>query len=933
MRVTARGRRMPSLRPGVNAQGALFGATWFVNCSRRWAHQRHLSTIRRDSVNGAWHAPGIELGPFLDIPRREHGTVSNIYDAREIEKRWQAYWAEQATFHTPGPGEAGFDPSRPKYYVLDMFPYPSGDGLHVGHPMGYIGTDIIARRKRMEGYNVLHPMGYDAFGLPAEQYAITTGQHPQETTNRNIATYRRQLQMVGLSYDWERELTTSEPRYYRWTQWIFGRLFDRGLAYQAEVPVWWCEALKTVLANEEVINGRSERGDHPCERRPLKQWMLKITAYADRLVDDLDTLDWPESVKTMQREWIGRSHGAEVSFPIRGHGSGTVDVFTTRPDTIFGATFMVIAPEHALVDEITTAEQREEVQAYVRVAAAKSDLERTDLAKDKSGVFTGAYATNPLFEEGDERSRIPIWVADYVLASYGSGAIMAVPGQDQRDWEFAEKFDLPIIRTVKPGEGFEGQAYLGDGPAINSGFLDGLEVTEAKEKMIEYLTSKGLGTAKTNFRLRDWLFSRQRYWGEPFPVLHGEDGERIRVPDEELPVVLPEMDDFTPSDDGAAPLSRAPEWVSYTDAAGKQWKRETDTMPGWAGSCWYYLRFMDPSNDQEAFSAEAEKYWGQVDLYVGGMEHAVLHLLYARFWHKVLYDLGLVGSTEPFQRLFNQGMLTAFAYKDSTGRLVPADDTEEQGEKVVAKDSGEVLEQVIAKMSKSLKNVVNPDAVIEEYGCDTFRLYEMFMGPLAESKPWNPRDVPGCRRFLERVWRLFVGEDSSSSVRPQLLEPSTGEPEGDSLTLARELHKMLKRVDDSFKQYNFNTAIAGMMSFVNEANKLTHAFTRDQAELFVQALSPFAPHMGEELWARLGHQGGVSASDWPKPLEKYLAVDEFELVVQVLGKVRGKVSASKSASKEELLALARATVAEQLEGKTVVKEILVPGRLVNFVAK
>lgn len=858
--------------------------------------------------------------------------MTNQYDAREIETRWQAHWDAASTFHTPGPGEPGFDPSKPKYYVLDMFPYPSGDGLHVGHPMGYIGTDIIARRKRMEGFNVLHPMGYDAFGLPAEQYAITTGQHPRATTEANISTFRRQLQMVGLSYDWQRELATCEPEYYRWTQWIFARLFDRGLAYQAEVPVWWCEELKTVLANEEVINGRSERGDHPCERRPLKQWMLKITAYADRLIDDLDSLDWPESVKTMQREWIGRSEGAQVRFPIRGTDGGHLEVFTTRPDTIFGATFMVIAPEHPLLNEITTAEQKAEVEAYVKTAAAKSDLERTDLAKDKSGVFTGAYATNPVFDESDDRSKIPIWVADYVLISYGSGAIMAVPGQDARDWEFAEKFGLPIIRTVQAPEGFEGP-YLGEGAAINSGFLDGLPIEEAKAKMIEHLASVGLGEAKTNYRLRDWLFSRQRYWGEPFPVLHGENGEMIRVPDEDLPVVLPEMDDFTPAADGSAPLARVPEWVQYTDAAGKSWKRDTDTMPGWAGSCWYYLRFMDPNNATAAFSAEAEKYWGQVDLYVGGMEHAVLHLLYARFWHKVLFDLGLVSSSEPFQRLFNQGMLTAFAYKDSTGRLVPSDEIEESGDKMVTKAGGDELEQVIAKMSKSLKNVVNPDAVIEEYGCDTFRLYEMFMGPLAESKPWNPRDVPGCRRFLERVWRLFVDEEGETPVRPQLLEEASAEPEGDALTLERELHKMLKRAEDSFKQFNFNTAIAGMMTFVNEANKLSGAFTRSQAERFVQVLSPFAPHMGEELWMRLGHEGGVSQSGWPVAEEKYLAVDEFELVVQVLGKVRGKVSASKSASKEELVELARATVAAQLEGKTIVKEIVVPGRLVNFVAK
>ena len=864
--------------------------------------------------------------------------MSNTYDAREIEQRWQAHWAAEGTFHTAGPGEPGFDPEKPKFYCLDMFPYPSGAGLHVGHPMGYIGTDIISRRKRMEGFNVLHPMGYDAFGLPAEQYAIQTGQHPAATTGANIETFRRQLQMIGLSYDWDRELATCEPKYYRWTQWIFARLYDQGLAYQAEVPVWWCEALKTVLANEEVINGRSERGDHPCERRPLKQWMLKITAYADRLIDDLELVDWPESVKTMQREWIGRSEGAMVEFAVEGLDE-KLSVFTTRPDTLFGATFMVVAPEHPLVAQLVTDEQRAAVDAYVQQAATKSDLERTDLAKEKTGVFTGAHAINPAFDAafdaGDERARIPIWVADYVLASYGSGAIMAVPGQDTRDWEFAETFGLPIVRTVQPpADHDDSQAFTGEGPAINSGFLDGMGVAEAKAAMIAHLEETGLGRAQTNYRLRDWLFSRQRYWGEPFPVLHAADGSSRRVRDEDLPVELPEMEDFTPSEDGSAPLARATDWVNTTDpASGEPVTRDTDTMPGWAGSCWYYLRFMDPHNDQAGWSPEAEAYWGEVDLYVGGMEHAVLHLLYARFWHKVLFDLGLVTHPEPFKRLFNQGMLTAYAYKDATGRLVPADETEERDGQVVAGESGEVLEQVIAKMSKSLKNVVNPDTVIDEYGCDTFRLYEMFMGPLADSKPWNPRDVPGCRRFLERLWRLYVDEAAEDPVRPHLAAESSGEPEGESLRLERELNRALKRVDDSFKHFNFNTAIAGMMSFLNEAQKSPEHLTKSQAERLCQALAPFAPHMAEELWQRLGHEGGISHAGWPLPEERYLVEDEFELVVQVLGKVRGKVTVSKSASKDELLTAARAAVAEQLEGKQVVKEIVVPGRLVNFVAR
>ncbi|MFT7487190.1 MAG: leucyl-tRNA synthetase, partial [Candidatus Paceibacteria bacterium] len=862
------------------------------------------------------------------------GNVTQPYDAREIENRWQAHWASQGIFKTQNPGDPGFDPEKPKYYVLDMFPYPSGNGLHVGHPMGYLATDIIARRKRMEGYNVLHPMGYDAFGLPAEQHAIQTGKRPQETIQENIATFRRQMQAIGFSYDWDREFATSDVKFYRWTQWIFARLYDEGLAYQAETPVWWCEELKTVLANEEVMNGRSERGDHPCERRPLKQWMLKITAYADRLIDDLDLVDWPESVKTMQREWIGRSEGAEIDFVIEDHADEQLTVFTTRPDTLFGATFMVIAPEHRLVNVLTTAEHKGSVTDYVRAAAAKSDLERTDLAKDKSGVFTGAYAINPAYDAGDDRSRVPIWVADYVLVSYGSGAIMAVPGQDQRDWEFATKFELPIIRTVQPSEGFDGEAFTGDGPAINSGFLDGMEVKEAKAAMTEHLKQAYMGRAHTNFRLRDWLFSRQRYWGEPFPIMHAQDGSMKRVRDEDLPLVLPDMEDFTPSSDGAAPLGRLPDWVQTTDPeSGAAMTRETDTMPGWAGSCWYYLRFMDPHNDEAGWGVEAEKYWGEVDLYVGGMEHAVLHLLYARFWHKVLYDLKLVSHPEPFKRLFNQGMLTAFAYKDSTGRLIPADETEEKGSGRIMKSTGEDLEQVIAKMSKSLKNVVNPDEVIAEYGTDTLRLYEMFMGPVGESKPWNPRDVPGCRRFLERIWRLFVDEQGDSPIREHLLQEASGDPEGDSLLLERELAKALKRINDSFKQFNFNTAIAGMMSFLNEASKRSESLTRSQAQRLVRALSPFAPHIAEELWSRLGGEGELAFSQWPVAEERYLVVDEFQLVVQVLGKVRGKVMTSKSAAKEDILSLARETVADYLEGKTIVKEILVPGRLVNFVVR
>lgn len=866
--------------------------------------------------------------------RRHQSFVNNAYDSKSIESRWQAYWKEHDTFRTPNPGDRDFDPAQPKYYVLDMFPYPSGAGLHVGHPLGYIGSDVVARRKRMEGFNVLHPMGYDAFGLPAEQYAIQTGQHPAQTTAKNTATFRRQLEAIGLSYDWSREFATSAPSFYRWTQWIFARLWEKGLAYQAEVPVWWCEELKTVLANEEVINGRSERGDFPCERRPLKQWMFKITAYADRLLEDLELVQWPESVKTMQREWIGRSDGAEIGFPIEGHDT-SLQVFTTRPDTIFGATFMVIAPEHALAQVIVTDQQRAAVQDYIRKAAAKSDLERTDLAKDKSGVFTGAYALNPLLDPEDPAARVPIFIADYVLVSYGTGAIMAVPGHDERDFEYATKFDLPVIEVVQPPEGTAGLAdgvcYSGPGTAINSGPLNGLEREAATAKVIELLEARSAGRARTTYRLRDWLFSRQRYWGEPFPLLHTKDGRVVRVPDEDLPVELPDMEDFTPAADGAAPLGRATDWVHTTlPASDEPALRETDTMPGWAGSCWYYLRFMDPSNANAPFGAEAEKYWGSVDLYIGGVEHAVLHLLYARFWHKVLFDLGIVSTPEPFTRLFNQGLLSAFAYKDKSGRTTPVDEVEVRDGKPVLIATGEEVEQITAKMSKTLKNVVNPDDVIEEYGVDTFRLYEMFMGPLGESKPWNPRDVPGCRRFLERAWRMLVDADSAEPICTFAAE----EPlEGPSLELERSWNRTLQRVDDSFEHFNFNTAVAGLMSFVNDVSKRAGALTRSQADRFVRTLAPFAPHIAEELWQRLGHDTSLVRAAWPEVDESYLRDENYELVVQILGKVRGRASCPTDADKQTMERLAREAVAEHLEGKKVIKTIVVPGRLVNFVAR
>ncbi|MSR61929.1 MAG: leucine--tRNA ligase [Planctomycetes bacterium] len=858
--------------------------------------------------------------------------MKNVYDPATLEPRWQRHWEDQGLFRAKNPGETGFDPRQPKFYVLDMFPYPSGAGLHVGHPIGYIGSDIVARRKRMEGCNVLHPMGYDAFGLPAEQYAIQTGQHPAETTRQNIATYRRQLKALGLSFDWSRELSTSEPAYYRWTQWIFARLFDLGLAYQSDKPVWWCEELKTVLANEEVISGRSERGGHPCVKRPLKQWMLRITAYAERLLADLDELDWPEHVKAMQREWIGRSEGAEVDFAVEG-AKETLTVFTTRPDTLYGATFLVLSPEHPLVAKLTTAETRAQVEAYVRAAGAKSDLERTDLAKEKSGVFLGSYALNPAFESGEKGARIPIWIADYVLAQYGTGAIMAVPGQDERDWEFAERFALSIVRTVQPPKGFDGKAYTGDGPAIASPRWEGQRVAEAKASAIAWLETAKHGRAKVTYKLRDWLFSRQRYWGEPFPVLHHADGRTTRVPDELLPVELPAMKDFTPSADGSPPLARAKAWLETKDpVSGKSVRRDTDTMPGWAGSCWYYLRFMDPANERAPFAPEVQAYWGSVDLYVGGVEHAVLHLLYARFWHKVLYDLKLVTTKEPFQRLFNQGLLTAFAYKDARGALVPVDQVEERDGAHVKKTSGEKVEPIIAKMSKSLKNVVNPDDVIAEFGVDTFRVYEMFMGPLGESKPWNPRDVGGSRRFLDRLWRLLVDEEGGA-VRADLLQERGGTPSGETLTLERALNKTLKRIDDSFTGFNFNTAIAAMMEFVNEGTRARAALTRSQAERFLCALAPFAPHLCEELWSRLGHGDSITRAAWPVADPAYLVDDEVELVVQVNGKLRAKIRVPKDADKAQLEALGRAAVSEQLAGKSVKKVVVVPGRLVNFVGE
>ncbi len=863
--------------------------------------------------------------------------MGNAYDPAEIEPRWQRFWLENETFRATNPGEPGFDPDRPKCYVLDMFPYPSGSGLHVGHPVGYIGTDIVARRRWMEGYNVLHPMGWDAFGLPAEQYAIQTGKHPSETTRANIANFRRQMRLIGLAYDWSREFSTADPRYYRWTQWIFARLFDLGLAYPAEMSVWWCEELKTVLANEEVVNGRSERGDFPCVRRPLEQWMLKITAYAERLLADLEGLDWPESIKAMQREWIGRSEGAEIRFDVAGRPGAAFEVFTTRPDTLFGATFCVLSPEHPLVATLTTPERRAEVEAYVAAAAVKSDLERTDLAKDKTGVFSGAYALNPLLPSEDPRSRIPIWIADYVLISYGTGAIMAVPGHDDRDFEFAKKYALPVVEVVRPPGGVaglsEGACFTGDGTAVNSPPIDGLATPDAKARTIALLSERGAGRGAVRYRLRDWLFSRQRYWGEPFPLLHLDDGTVVRVRDEDLPVRLPDMDDFTPSADGSPPLARATEWLHTVDpASGRPARRDTDTMPGWAGSCWYWLRFMDPHDDREPFSSEAERYWGPVDLYVGGATHAVLHLLYARFWHKVLYDVGLVHTAEPFPKLFNQGLLGAAAYKDGSGRWVHVSEVEARDGSFVRRDDGAPLTQVMTAMSKSKGNVVNPDDVIAEYGADTFRLYEMFMSPLGDARLWDASGIVGCRRFLERAWRLVVDPETSEPVRPGLRAEAPA-LEGPALEVERALHRCLKRVDDAFGPFSFNTAVAAFMTFVNDAGRHPGAMTRSQAERFVCALAPFAPHVGEELWRRLGHDGTVSRAPWPVWDAAFLEEETFELVVQVLGKTRARVRAPSGAGRDALEALAREAAARWLEGRIVVKSIVVPGRLVNLVVR
>lgn len=798
----------------------------------------------------------------------------------EIEKKWQKYWEENKTFRTSE------EEGKRKFYALDMFPYPSGAGLHVGHPEGYTATDILSRMKRMQDYNVLHPMGWDAFGLPAEQYALDTGNDPAQFTEQNINNFRRQIKALGFSYDWDREVNTTDPHYYKWTQWIFLQLYKNGLAYIDEVAVNWCPALGTVLANEEVIDGKSERGGHPVERRPMKQWMLRITAYADRLLEDLEEVDWPDSIKEMQRNWIGRSEGAEITFEIAKH-SGTFTVFTTRPDTLFGATYAVLAPEHPLVAEITTAEQREAVNSYVNKIKSKSDLERTDLAKDKTGVFTGAHAINPVNGE-----KMPIWIADYVLMSYGTGAIMAVPAHDERDYEFAKKFELPIIEVVAGGD-IEKEAYTGDGEHVNSEFLNGLGKETAISTMISWLEEKGLGTKKVTYRLRDWLFSRQRYWGEPIPIIHWEDGTMSAVGEEQLPLVLPKTTEIKPSGTGESPLANIADWVNVVDpVTGKKGRRETNTMPQWAGSCWYYLRFIDPNNEQALADAEKLNEWLPVDIYIGGAEHAVLHLLYARFWHKFLYDIGVVPTKEPFQKLFNQGM---------------------------------ILGENNEKMSKSKGNVVNPDDIVTSHGADTLRLYEMFMGPLDASIAWSTNGLDGSRRFLDRIWRLLVEEDGSLSTKIQESE----EPH----VLEKIYHQTVKKVTEDYEGLRFNTAISQLMVFINEAYKAT-TLPKHFMEGFVKLLAPICPHTAEELWSKLGHAETVSYETWPAYDEAKLVDDEVEIVIQINGKVKAKLLVPTGATKERLeqIAMGDDKVKEQIDGKTVRKVIAVPGKLVNIVA-
>lgn len=832
------------------------------------------------------------------------------YNPSEIEPKWQQYWQEHKCFR------AVDGSPKPKYYILDMFPYPSGAGLHVGHPEGYTASDIIARYKRMKGFNVLHPIGWDAFGLPAEQYAIKTGTHPSETTKKNVENFTRQIKSLGFSYDWDREINTTDPNYYKWTQWIFLQLYKRGLAYVSEAPVNWCPALGTVLANEEVIDGKSEVGGYEVIRKPMRQWMLKITAYAERLLQDLEELDWPERIKAMQRNWIGKSLGAEVVFKVESPIAANIKVFTTRPDTLFGATFLVLSPEHPLVRSIVTPQYRDAVDAYCDQAAKKSDLERTDLAKTKTGCFTGAYAINPV-----NGAKTPIWIADYVLASYGTGAIMSVPAHDTRDYEFAKTFDLPIIQVIEGGD-IEREAYTGDGVHINSGFIDGTNVKDGKQKMIEWLESTGTGRGAVNYKLRDWLFSRQRYWGEPFPIVWDKDGNHHPLPEEQLPLTLPEVKSYEPSGTGESPLANIDSWLHVGDMT-----RETNTMPQWAGSCWYYLRYIDPHNDTAPFSAENEKYWMPVDFYIGGAEHAVLHLLYARFWHKVLYDIGLVHTKEPFKKLFNQGMILGLSYKDARGALVPNDQVIAKDGKYFSKETGEELSQIPAKMSKSLKNVVNPDDIIRDFGADSLRLYEMFMGPLDQVKPWDTQGVQGVNRFLAKCWRLIVAQNEN--VLQDNIRDIACDPETETL-----MHQTIRKLGEDIESLNFNTGISQMMVYVNHLTRLKEV-PKAAAEALVLVLAPYAPHIAEELWSILGHSDCIANAQWPEFDAQKCEVARIKMAVQVVGKTRGTIEIDRNASDDDIVKAAQAipAVAKQLDGKTIVKTIIVPGRILNFIAK
>lgn len=804
------------------------------------------------------------------------------YDHKTIEKKWQKFWKKNETF------KADLNKDQKKYYALDMFPYPSGQGLHVGHPEGYTATDVMSRMKRMQGFNVLHPMGWDAFGLPAEQYALKTGHNPKDFTNKNIDHFRDQIQSLGFSYDWDREVNTTDPKFYKWTQWIFEQLYKKGLAYESEIMVNWAPDFMggTVVANEEVEDGKTKRGGYPVYRKPMRQWVLKITAYADRLIDDLDLVDWPESVKEMQRNWIGRSEGASVFFPVVGDEDTKIEVFTTRADTLFGASYVVLAPEQELVDQLTTPEHKAEVEKYKEEASRRSDLERTDLNKDKTGVFTGSYVINPVNGE-----KLPIWISDYVLASYGTGAVMAVPSGDQRDYDFATKFDLPIKPVIEGADVSEG-AFDGDGKHINSGFLDGLNIADAKQKMIDWLEEHDAGHKKVNYRLRDWIFSRQRYWGEPIPVIHWDDGTTSLVPEDELPLELPKTDNIEPSGTGESPLANVEDWVNVYDENGRHGLRETNTMPQWAGSSWYWLRYTDPHNDKEFASKEALDYWSPVDLYVGGAEHAVLHLLYARFWHKVLYDLGLVPTKEPFMKLVNQGMILGSNHE---------------------------------KMSKSKGNVVNPDDIVDQYGADTLRLYEMFMGPLEESVPWDEKGLHGANKWVQRVWRLLM--DDNNHLRDRISTFNDGK-------LTKVYNQTVKKVTEDYERMHFNTAISQLMVFVNEAYKVDD-LPVEYMKGFIKMIAPIMPHMAEELWSQFGESDTITYQLWPTYDPKALVEDEVEMIVQVNGKVRAKIKMAKDTDRDEAqqLALANEHVKKFTDGKDIKKVIVVPNKIVNIVAK